>query len=222
MKTIPIIHKFPKEEFPKDFRLRIFYSVMIDCVIEMSDDVKAILEQNGFSCQSDNFWTDSNKSTCFLCNDNKFAICFEHNFGFSNDRLAVVTKIFNDLAEKLNYKITALLLVHQNRYVLSNFTDTDDEKEKALRFFFTKEFATDEELIYKEDDVISYSNVIFSEAENDATNLDFTIAVMMLAKSSQQIGSGMAFNILEDMAYRYWREATSNAVIKEMRRKDNE
>ena len=69
---------------------------------------------------------------------------------------------------------------------------------------------------------MSYSNVIFSEAENDATNLDFTIAVMMPVKSSQEIGHDMSFNILENMAYRYWREATSNAVIKEMKRKDND
>lgn len=221
MKTIPIIHKFPKEEFPKDFRLRIFYSVMIDCVIEMSDDVKAILERNGFNRQSDTYWTDLNKSTYFLCNDNKLTICFEHNLRHSNDRLAIVTKIFKDLAEKLKYKVTALLLVHQNRYVLSNFNDTDDEKKKALRFFFTNEFATDDEIIYKEDDVISYSKVIFSKAEKEATNLDFTIAVMMPVKSSQQIGDYMSFKILENMAYRYWREATSNAVIKEMRRTDN-
>lgn len=223
MKIISDIQKrVRKDEFSKDFRLRIFYSVMINCRIEMSDDVKDILEKNGFSSHAENFWIDKNKSTYFLCNDNNLTICFEHNLGHSSDRLSLVTKIFNDLAEKLKDKVTALLLVHQNRYVLSNFADTDDEKGKALNFFFTKEFATDEDLIYKEDNVFSYSKAIFSEAGNDATNLDFTISVMMPVKSTQQIVDDFAFENLDDIAYRYWKTATSSNVIKEMRRKDND
>ncbi len=108
-----------------------------------------------------------------------------------------------------------------NRYLLYNFTENETEKKQALNFFFTRDFATDEELLYKEAETIVYSKVAFSVSDIDTLALDFTI-IAGVPYNNEGIANFIGlFEMLEKQSYNYWRTAVSKKVLDEMRRKDN-
>lgn len=222
MKTISSLKNVKKEEFKKDFLLRIFYSAMLDCAIEDTPEIAEAFAKLGLKKKSDFFYVDTERNIYVLCNCNTFSVCFEQNLGNSIYRQSFVNDVFRIIDVKGDLKVTVLSVQHHNRYVLSNFIDTVSMRKNALKFFFKRDFATDEEIIYKEEDMILYSKAVFSTDSSNSNMLDFPITACTTISSFKEVDFSKEFARLEKLSYKYWRTATTKAVLDEMRRNVNE
>lgn len=219
MKIITSIKNIKKEEFCKDFILRVFYSFMLGCTIDETEGIKRAIQNIGFEEIDDSLYFNKKRDAYIVLNEKMLSICFEHFKERSSDRLELVNEVFSLFVNTTHLKVTALSIMHLNRYVLSNFADSEIERKRALSFFFTNEFATEEEIIYRQDNIISHSKVSFSKEDS---NLDFTITACALLDTSNNMNVKDQFTSLDEMSYKYWRTAVSKNVIEEMRRKEDE
>lgn len=222
MKSITTIKNYKKEEYQKNFRLRIMYTAVLDGSIVESSKLTEILGGMGFDKKVGSMFADFDRDIYAAVNENKLSVAFEQNQENSFDRQKVANDVFRTIVEQLEFRITALAVYHLNRYVLTNFSDLDVDRKRALAYFFTKEFSTEEEIIYKEDNLLVYSQVEFSENTVGSFDLDFPIYVCRLINPSEAVDLMDLFRDMDLMSYRYWRSATSKVIIDEMKRVEDE
>lgn len=222
MKSIASIKNYKKEEYQKDFRLRIMYTVVLDGSIVESSELTEILGEIGFDKKVGSVFADLDRDIYVAVNENKLSVWFEQNLKNSFDRQKVANDVLRTIVEKLGFRITALFVYHLNRYVLTNFSDSEGDRKRALTYFFTKEFSTEEEIIYKEENLLVYSQVEFSKNKAGSFDLDFPIIVSRLINPSEEVDLLELFEDMELMSYKYWRTATSKVVIDEMKRMKDE
>lgn len=220
MKTVTIKPQ-KKEEFSKNFRIRILYVALYDNNVSISQ-IERHIENAGFNKHDNRFYYNKGYSCFLYINEKTICFCFDEVQYNSEIRISIVADFLKKATEILNNKLAVIQISYINRFVIHDFEDSEKERQSVLKYFFHPDFATEEELFYKSEvNLIALSTVTFNNAENGNTNIDFTITSSAFLQSFQEDIAILISN-LEKLQYDYWRSAISPHVLKEMRKNSNE
>ena len=209
-----------REVFEKNFRTHIFYALVLSDDSNTKSIIDA-LEEMGYAKGQDSIHHSADASMSVELVEGNLSLLFDPAKSHKDNRIADALRLVDALgAKNVELNPTAISIAHSNRYLLPSFADSKENRENAIDFFF-RNMNGDTQGININDDYASVLKIDFNTSEKEDITLDFIVASSIYKLKGKVDVSKGQFENLEDNCYRLWRSVVSNAVLKEMREKNN-